>query len=267
MTERTRVSCGDFSLSALETGQGEGAPVVVLSNSLAAGLGSFDPQRAVLEAQYRVIGYDTRGHGQSDAPEGPYTFDQVADDALAVMDHFGVERASFLGLSFGGMTGLGLGLKAPERLNRLICAAARADNPPPFVKSWDDRIAAIEEGGMAKIWPGTLERWLTEDYRAAHPEVVEELERDFLATSITGYKGCAAALKQLSYLDHLGGMRVPTLYISGSEDMGAPPAAMEEMAAATPDAEYVCIEGAAHFVNRNAEPDFNAAILEFLSRS
>lgn len=264
MNVRVEVPREGFSLSALETGQGEGAPVVVMSNSLAAGLGSFAPQRTLLESDYRVLGYDTRGHGRSGAPAGPYTFDDVVADVLAVMDHFGVERANFLGLSFGGMTGLGVGLSAPERVEKLICAAARADNPPAFIKGWDDRIAAIEEGGLAKIWPGTLERWLTEDYRAAHPEVVAELEADFVATSPMGYAGCAAALKQLSYLQHLGKLSVPTLYISGSEDMGAPPAAMEEMATATPGAEYICIEGAAHFVNRNAEAAFNAAILGHL---
>jgi 3-oxoadipate enol-lactonase len=265
MSGRADVPRGDFSLSALETGQGAGAPVVVLSNSLAAGLGSFAPQRALLESRYRVIGYDTRGHGLSGSPKGPYTFDDVVADVLAVMDHFGVERANYLGLSFGGMTGLGLGLKAPERVEKLICCAARADNPPAFVKGWDDRLAAIQEGGLAKIWPGTLERWLTEDYRASHPEVVAELEADFVATSVTGYSGCAAALKQLSYLKNLGGLKVPTLYISGSEDMGAPAAAMEEMAAATPGAKYICIDGAAHFVNRNAEAAFNAAILDYLA--
>ena len=264
MNIRVEVPRGGFALSALESGQGAGAPVVVLSNSLAAGLGSWAPQRALLETRYRVIVYDTRGHGQSGAPEGPYAFDDLVADVLAVMDHFRVERANYLGLSFGGMTGLGLGLSAPERVEKLICAAARADNPPPFVKSWDDRLAAIEEGGLAKIWPGTLERWLTEDYQAAHPEVVAELKTDFLATSPIGYAGCAAALKSLSYLKDLGRLAVPTLYISGAEDLGAPAAAMEAMAAATPGAKYICIAGAAHFVNRNAEAAFNAAILDFL---
>lgn len=266
MSDRVQVPREGFSLSALETGQGEGAPVVVLSNSLAAGLGSWRPQRAELEKRYRVIGYDTRGHGQSGVIEGPYSFDDMVDDVLAVMDHFGVERATYVGLSFGGMTGLGLGLRAPERVEKLVCAAARADNPEPFVQSWDDRIAKIEEGGMAAIWPGTLERWLTEDFRAAHPEVVAELEADFLATSVTGFKGCAEALKRLSYLRHLGELKVPTFYISGEQDMGAPPSAMEEMAAATPGAAYTCIEGSAHFVNRNAEAAFTSALMEFLDR-
>lgn len=265
MSSRVKVSRQGFSLSALETGQGEGAPVVLLSNSLAAGIGSWAPQRTLLEANYRVIGYDTRGHGESDAPEGPYSFDDVVADALAVMDHFGVERANYVGLSFGGMTGLGVALSAPQRVEKLICAAARADNPPAFIKGWDDRLAAIAEGGLAKIWPGTLERWLTEDYRNAHPEVVAELKADFVATSPKGYAGCAAALKSLSYLEHLGEISVPTLYISGSEDMGAPAEAMELMAAATPNSQYICIQGAAHVTNRNAEAAFSAAVMDFLS--
>jgi len=264
MNTRVNVPREGFSLSALETGQPEGAEVVILSNSLGAGLGSFDPQRKALEDRFRVIGYDTRGHGLSDAPEGPYSFDELAGDALAVLDHFGVERASYVGLSLGGMTGLGVGLRAPDRITRMVVAAARADNPRPFVQSWDDRIAKIEEGGMAAIWPGTVERWLTDEYRSAHPDVVAELEADFVATSVPGYKGCAEALKRLSYLSRLGDLKLPVLYISGEKDMGAPPSAMEEMAAATPDADYVCIPGAAHFVNRNAETDFTQRLLGFL---
>lgn len=264
MTDRVRVARDGFTLSAVETGQGAGAPVILMSNSLGAGLGMWDHQRAQLGKTHRVIGYDTRGHGQSDSPPGPYSFDDLVADALAVLDHFEVETADYVGLSLGGMTGLGLGLTAPERMNKMVCCAARADNPAPFVKSWDDRMAAIQAGGLSAIWPGTLERWLTPDCIAANPDVVAELETDFLRTSQAGYAGCAAALKQLDYLRQLGGLTVPTLYISGAEDMGAPPTAMEAMAKATPGAKYTNIPNAAHIININAPAAFDFALHEFL---
>lgn len=264
MTAAVKVARDGFSLSALETGAGGDAPVVVFSNSLGTDMSMWAPQRAALETTHRVIGYDTRGHGASDAPPGPYSFEGLVGDALAVMDHFAVERATFVGLSLGGMTALGLGLTAPERFSALVCCAARADNPAPFVSSWDDRIAAIDAGGMAAIWPGTLERWLIPPTQAAHPEIVAELTLAFLAMDVAGYTGCARALQGLDYLRHLGGMTVPTHYIAGADDMGAPAAAMEAMAEATPGSTYTCIPDAAHIINRDAPAAFDAALRRIL---
>ena len=259
-----RVPRDGYALAALETGRGAGAPAVLLLNSLGAAMSMWDHQRAYLGAMHRVIGYDTRGHGRSDHPPGPYSFDDLVADAFAVMDHFGIRSATIMGLSLGGMTALGMGLAEPDRCKRIICCAARADAPEPFVRSWDERVAAIHKGGMGAIWPGTLERWLTPDARAAQPGTVGRLQADFLATSVTGYAGCAAALQRLDYLRHLGGLTVPTLYISGAEDVGAPPEAMQAMAAATPGAEYACIPEAAHIVNINAPAAFDSAVNDFL---
>ncbi len=264
MTSRVRVRRDGFSLSAMESGQGAGAPVVILSNSLGATLDMWAPQRKRLGGHFRVIGYDTRGHGASDTPAGPYSFADLVADGVAVMDHFGVERAHWVGLSLGGMTGLGMGLDAPGRVNKLVCCAARADAPEPFLKSWDDRIAAIKAGGIRSIWPGTLERWLTADFQAANPEIVDQLTEDFAATTGEGYAGCAAALKGLDYLRRLGDMTVPTLFIAGEADMGAPVAAMQAMHAATPGSQIAVIPDAAHIINLNAPAAFDAALTEFL---
>lgn len=261
---RIRVARDGFSLSAWASGAGGDAPVILLSNALGTGLGLWNEVVDWLGESHGVIRYDTRGHGESDTPEGPYSFDDLVDDALAVMDHYGAERADYLGLSLGGMTGLGLGLRAPERLRRMVVCAARADAPQPFVQSWHDRIAAIRLGGMEAVWPGALERWLTPDFIAANPDRVAELRADFLVTTVDGYAGCAAALKGLDYLRHLSGLAVPTLYVSGAEDLGAPPPAMEIMAAKTPEAGYVCLTGAAHMLNINAPDAFTDAVARFL---
>lgn len=263
MTQRVTVEGRGGSLSVLVTGRTDG-PTILLSNSLGAGLGMWAPQRAALEQHYRVIGYDTRGHGQSGTPEGDYSFSHLTADAIAILDHFNVAKADYVGLSLGGMTGLGLGLGYADRFRRIVCACARADAPPPFVNSWDDRIAAITAGGMKAIWPGTLERWLTPDFVAANPDTVSSLEQDFIATTVAGYTGCARALKGLDYLRHLGSMSVPVLYIAGAQDMGAPAAAMEAMAAATPGATYRVIQDCAHIGNLNQPAAFTAALCEFL---
>ena len=263
MTQRVTVKGRGGELSVLVSGRSDG-PTILLSNSLGAGLGMWAPQRAALGSHYRVIGYDTRGHGQSATPEGDYSFEDLTGDAIAILDHFGVSQADYVGLSLGGMTGLGLGLAHADRFRRIVCACARADAPPPFANSWDDRIAAISSGGMQAIWPGTLERWLTPDYVSASPQIVAALEQDFTATTVAGYTGCARALQGLDYLRHLGGMTVPVLYIAGAQDMGAPAVVMEAMAAATPGAAYRVIPDCAHIANLNQPEAFTAALSEFL---
>jgi 3-oxoadipate enol-lactonase len=238
----------------------EGRPWLVLSNSLAADHTMWDPQMPLLTQRYRVLRYDTRGHGRSDAPPAPYSFDELIADVIAVMDHHGIERAAYMGLSLGGMTGLGLALAHPDRLSALVCCAARADNPEPFVKSWDERIAAVDRAGMEGLVSDAIERWLTPAFRAAHPEEEAKLAAMIRATKPEGYKGCAAALKTLNYLKDLGRMRVPSLYVAGSEDAGAPVPAMQAMADATPGARLAVVPDAAHIANVNNPDGFARAI-------
>jgi 3-oxoadipate enol-lactonase len=263
MTARTTVRSGDATLSVLVTGRADG-PTVLLSNSLGAGLGMWAPQRALLEPHYRVIGYDARGHGQSSTPAGPYSFADLTGDAIAILDHFSVKQADYVGLSLGGMTGLGLGLHHPDRFRRIVCACARADAPEPFRTSWDDRIAAISAGGMAAIWPGTLDRWLTPHYAKAHPDVVAALAADFVATTVPGYTGCARALQGLDYRRHLTAMTVPVLYVSGAKDLGAPTAAMNDMYVMTPGSDHCDIPDCAHIANLNQVDAFNTKLSDFL---
>lgn len=264
MTDRITVNSGGVAISAHVSGKADG-PTILLSNSLGAGLDMWAPQREILGQHYRVIGYDTRGHGQSSTPDGAYSFDDLISDAIAVLNHFDAQTADFMGLSLGGMTGLGLGLRHPGRFGKIICACARADAPPPFANRWDDMIAAISAGGISAIWPGTLERWLTEDYVNSSPEMVAALGDDFTATTVPGYTGCARALQTLDYKKDLDGMTLPVLYVSGSEDMGAPAAEMASMYHATPGSSYVNIPDCAHIANVNQPEAFNAAIKAFLS--
>lgn len=240
------------------------APVVLLSNSLASDHSMWEPQVAMLAARYRVVRYDTRGHGRSDAPEGPYDFPLLVEDAVAVLDAAGARRAAVMGLSLGGMTALGLALAHPDRVERLVCCDARADAPEPFVKSWDDRIAAIRAGGMRAVVPATLERWLHADFRAARPDAVERVASMIAATPVEGYVGCAGALKRLAYLPELHRIACPALFVVGAEDAGAPPAAMRDMAARVKGAEFREIPRAAHLPNLDNEAAFADAVRGFL---
>ena len=263
MSDRISITRGDFTISVLATGSEDG-PAILLSNSLGAGLGMWSPQREFLDQHYKVIGYDTRGHGQSRTPPGDYSFDDLTADTIAILDHFEVETADYIGLSLGGMTGLGLGLNHADRFRKIVCACARADAPPPFANSWDDRIDAITSGGMSAIWPGTLERWLTPDFVANNTAAIDILADDFMQTTVAGYIGCARALQTLDYKRRLGEMTTPVLYISGAEDMGAPPQVMQEMAETTPGSEYENIPNCAHIANLNQTDAFNSALQVFL---
>jgi 3-oxoadipate enol-lactonase len=257
---RVRVPSGGILLSAQVDGS-EGKPWLLLGNSLAADLSMWDDQIDLLTRTHRVIRYDTRGHGHSDAPGGAYDFPLLVADMVAVLDHFGVDRADVMGLSLGGMTALGLGLTHPDRVRRLVICDARADAPAPFVASWDDRIAAISAKGMAAVVDGTLARWFTP---ACPPDVLRRATAMILATRPEGYIGCALALKTLDYLKDLGRMRPPVLYICGAEDLGAPKEAMAAMAAATPKASLTVLPALAHIPNMEDPAAFGAALAPWL---
>ncbi len=242
-----------------------GKPWIVLSNSLGANLSMWEPQIEALSETYRVLRYDTRGHGGSETPGGPYGFDDLVGDVIGVMDAKGIEQTSFMGLSMGGMTGLGLAIDHPDRFHRIICADGRADAPQGFRDMWDQRIAAVETGGMAAIVEGTLATWLTADWQAANPGRTDQVRTMVLGTDPKGYVNCCLALKGLDYLRRLGDAGVPVFYLGGSEDKGAAPEVMQAMADATPGGAYVTVPNAAHVANINAPKAFNGAIAGYLT--
>ncbi|MEL6522209.1 MAG: 3-oxoadipate enol-lactonase [Pseudomonadota bacterium] len=241
-----------------------GNPWIILSNSLGANLSMWDPQMDLLTTKYRVLRYDTRGHGGSDAPAGPYSFTDLVGDVIALMDAHEIENAAFMGLSMGGMTGLGLALHHADRVSRVVCADGRADAPDPFRAMWDQRMAAVEENGLAGIVDGTLASWLTADWHAANPDDLAKIRSMVLGNDPAGYIACCLALKDLDYLRHLGGVKIPILYVGGSEDKGASPETMGAMAAATPGGTYLEVPNAAHVANINRPEAFNQAISDFL---
>ena len=241
-----------------------GAPWIILSNSLGANLGMWDPQVAEFSRSFRVLRYDTRGHGQSDVPEGPYHFSDFLGDVIGLMDHFRIDRARFMGVSLGGMTGMGLAIHHSERLERLVVADARADAPEGFRAMWHERIARIRDGGIEAIVEGTLESWISAGTRDSAPEVCAKVRAMVSTTDQAGYIATCEGLKELDYLRLLGDVSTPTLYVGGSEDKGAAPAVMQEMADSTPGGVYAGIAGACHLANLDMPDAFNQTVLPFL---
>jgi 3-oxoadipate enol-lactonase len=179
-------------------------PWIILSNSLAANYSSWDHQLSLLTQNFRVLRYDTRGHGRSSAPEGPYTFGHLTGDVLGLMGHYRIEKTTFLGLSLGGMTGLGLAIDHPSRLTQLICCDARSDAPPPFVDNWTARIASVERAGdMEPVAAFNKERWFTQAFSSSHSQVIDKTMTMILRTSPRSYVECARALQKLDYRRHL----------------------------------------------------------------
>lgn len=242
------------------------APWVVLSNSLGSNLHMWDDQMEVLTASHRVLRYDARGHGKSASPPGPYSFDDLVGDVLAVMDAHGIETAQFIGLSKGGMTGMGLAIHHPERFSQMILCDCRADAPDFYVDMWTERIARVRAGGLDAIADAALEMWLNAEFRATHPEKVAEIRKMIVSNDPAGYVACCEALKTLDYLRQLPEVGVPITYVGGSADQAAMPEVMRAMAAATPGARYIEILDGHHLPNIDSASAFNAILRETLLR-
>jgi len=244
---------------------GTDKPWIVLSNSLGSNLSMWDDQIDELSKRYRVLRYDTRGHGGSDVPAGSYQLADLVTDVIGLMDAHSIDKAAFMGLSMGGMTGMGLALSHPQRFSGIVVCDARADAPDGFKQSWDDRAAFIRDKGMPALVDSTLERWLSPQFRQANPARTMWLGDMVANTSADGYIGCAMALKQLDYLKDLSKITIPVLYVGGEIDAGAMPEVMQAMADATPGASYIQIADAAHIANVDKPAQFNQAISRFLA--
>jgi 3-oxoadipate enol-lactonase len=199
----------------------EGAPVVVFSNSLGTTGAMWDAEAAALSDRFRVLRYDTRGHGETPAAPGPYTVSDLGGDVLALLDRLELERVSFCGLSIGGMTGMWLGVHAPERIERLVICCTGMHLPT--AEMWNERAALVRERGMGAVIDATMERWFTPAFPERSPEVVERIREIFLTTDPEGYAGCCEALAEFDMRGQLGAITAPTLVIAGEDDpVGTP---------------------------------------------
>ncbi len=243
----------------------EHAPVVVLSHSLGSSSVMWAPQLPLLTEKYRVLCYDTRGHGGTSAPEGAYSLDQLGNDALALMDGMDLAQVHWVGLSMGGMIGQNLALRQNGRFKSLTLCDTSSQIPESARATWDERIAIATAAGMAALADSTMERWFTAPYLADKPSSVESIRAQFLATPPAGFIGCCHALKPLDYLDQLHTIDLPTMIIVGAEDMGTPVAASRDMEARIPNSQLAILPQAAHLANVEQAEPFSRALLDFLN--
>lgn len=238
------------------------APVLVLSNSLGTNADMWAQQVPALARHFRVLRYDTRGHGRSSVPEGEYRFDQLANDVVELLDHLGIARAHFCGLSMGGPTGLTLALNHPDRLDRLVLCntAARIGS----VQGWTDRIATVQSQGLANMAHGIVQRWLTDDYREREPGLSQVLVDMLRRTPDAGYNGNCAALRDADLRESLSEIRARTLVIASTHDLAATPADGQYLAEHIAGARYVELN-TSHISNWENPEAFTRAVLDFLA--
>lgn len=258
-----RILANDIQINYELTGQ-EGAPVVMLSHSLASSMVMWDPQLVSLESQFQVLRYDMRGHGDSGAPDGAYTLELLVEDAMALLDALSIDTVHFVGLSIGGMIGQGLGLSHGDRLKSLTLCDTSAIMPDEAQPVLQERIAAAREDGMADQIEGTLERWFTPQYLQDNPPEVEMIRQQIAATPLAGYIGCSEALRGLNYLERLSAIKLPTLIMVGEEDPGTPVAASEAIHERIVGSRLIILPTARHLSNIEQADLFNRSLMDFL---
>jgi 3-oxoadipate enol-lactonase len=238
------------------------APVVVLSHALGSSLEMWRPQVAALTTRYRVLRCDTRGHGASPAPQGPYAIDDLVADQLAVLDDLEIARASFVGLSLGGAVCMLLAATAPERVDRLVlCSTAERFGDPA---GWLERAATVRSHGTEALADVAMERWFTPEFAAREPDVVERIREIFAATDAEGYAACCEAIAGWDFADRLGEITAPTMVVGGQRDPTVMPERSQALAAAIPGAVLAIIPDAAHLTAVSHPQELTTAVLAHL---
>lgn len=238
------------------------APAVILSNSLGTDHMMWQPQAVMLNKHFRVVRYDQRGHGASDAFHSDYTLEQLGRDVLAIANKLDLERFSFCGLSMGGLTGQWLAVNEADRLDRLVLASTSAQFPPP--QMWDERMAAVRSGGLAAISDMVLGRFFTQRFDQAQPETVAQFRHVLEHMQPEGYLGCSAAIKAADMRSELQQVTAPTLVMSGEHDQSTPPERGDFIAGEIAGAEHIVLD-AAHISNIEQPAAFSQALLDHLN--
>ncbi|MEJ1979080.1 MAG: 3-oxoadipate enol-lactonase [Acetobacteraceae bacterium] len=237
------------------------APVLLLSNSLSSDLPMWDDQVPHWAERFRVVRYDQRGHGQSVVSPGPYTMDQLGQDAVAVLDHLGIARAHFCGLSMGGMVGMWLLTHARDRIGRAVLANTAAHMGP--LSLWNDRIALARAGGMEATVEPTVKRWFPAEFHARAPATIDRMRAMIRRTPLEGYIGCCEAIRDMDQRESIRGIDTPTLVIIGAKDPATTPEAGRLIHAAISGSATVVLD-AAHISNVEQPAAFTGAVMDFL---
>ena len=243
----------------------EGAPWLVFSNSLATDLSMWGQQAADFAPSFRVLRYDQRGHGKTEAPAGRYSFDMLIADALGLMDALKIETANVCGLSMGGATALGLAQRHPDRIARAIVCDSGCASTPQSAQQWEERIAVAERSGMEPLVESTATRWFPPDVIAKNPPYLDKARAMIRNTPVIGFIGCAAALADHDFRSTVASTKPPVLFLAGEKDAGgAVPTAMKALHQDLKGSRYVELSGAGHISNLDDPAGFTRAVRDFL---
>lgn len=239
------------------------APVAMLSNSLLSSYGMWDDQMDVLTEHFQVLRYDTRGHGGTDAPEGPYSIDLFVEDVVGLLDHLGIKKVHFIGLSMGGFISQLLAAKYPQRVISLTLCDTACIMPPASL--WNDRIETAETDGIEALISGTLERWFTAQFHDTGVEAINKIRNMIRNTGVQGYVNCCKAIRDMDQCHILSDIKAPTNIIVGADDPACPVSAAETLHAGIAGSKLVVLKNAAHLPNIEKKDEFNAALMGFLN--
>jgi len=244
---------------------GASGPWIALVNSLATDLTMWEPQIPALSRSFRVLRYDTRGHGAAPATPSPYTMDLLVDDLFGLLSHVNADRVVMAGVSLGGLTAIAAGLRQDPRIAGIAVCDSRADMPPEFVAGIDARNALAREQGMAPIAAQMVERWFTRRTLDNDPGLVSRVRNMILATAVEGFVGCAEAIKQAGLIERLDALRCPSLFVVGDSDAAVPVEVQRGMQLRVQGSRFAVIPGAGHLSNLEQPGIFNATLLSCLN--
>jgi 3-oxoadipate enol-lactonase len=243
----------------------EAGPAVCITHSLASDGGSWAEQvPALLEAGFRILRLDMRGHGGSDPVTGDYTMSALAGDVASALDALGLDRVHYIGLSIGGMIGQAFALEHGDRLLSALWSDTLPASPAARA-AWDERMGIVRRANsLGPIAEATMERWFTETFRTKNPGRWQQIRDTIVGTTPAGYLGCSAAILDFDFVPRLASLRLPVLVVCGSDDPGTPAAENRRLAGLVPGARYEEIAGMRHFPNVEAPADFNRIMLGWL---
>jgi 3-oxoadipate enol-lactonase len=246
----------------VESGQGD---PVVLVHAIGCDHHMWDSLAPALALHYRVVRVDVRGHGRSPVPDGDYSLEALADDVLAALDDLEIDKAHWVGLSMGGMIGQAFAINHPDRLGRLVLANTTSSYGDDGPKTWEARMKAVREGGMAAIADLVMQRYFSDDFRASHPGVVSKVKERVLATPAKGYLSCCAAIRDLDFTRDLSSIHARTFVIAGGHDAGTPVAMSQAIVDRIAGAQLAVMADAAHLSAVEKPEAFNALVQDFLA--
>lgn len=236
-------------------------PALIFSNSLGTNFKMWQAQIDFFQQDFFVICYDTRGHGASSAPQGPYSIDQLGQDVVNLLDHLNIEKAAFCGISMGGLTGQWLAIHRPERFNQVVVCNTAAKIGQE--QAWNDRAALVREQGLQPIASTAASRWFTEPFIQSNATVVNNLQNDLAAGSAEGYASCCEALAKADVREQLKDITVPVLVVAGQQDPVTTVADGQFMVERIANSQLFEIN-ASHISNVELPNEFNQAVKQFI---